>query len=115
MALFGKKNKNEYEEAAKGLNEETYAADRMIIQQMVDDDEFAAKLVDNLKNGSPLILNFEGLDEFAANKMLAFFAGAAYALEGKTVKINETTYMFAKRVDFMDGSLHKFIQSLPKK
>lgn len=114
MALF-KKKPNDYEAASKGLNDSSTAVDRLIIEQMKDDDEFAARLVDNLKTGSPLILNFEGLGDFAANKMLAFFAGATYASEGKTVKINETTYLFARRVDFMDGSLQKFIQTLPKK
>lgn len=114
MALF-KKRGNEYEAASKGLNNTSMAVDRMIIEQMVDDDELAAKYVDNLKSGSPLILNFDGLGDFAANKMLAFFAGAAYAVEGRTVKINETTYLFARRVDFLDGSLQRFIQTLPKK
>jgi len=114
MAIF-KKRGNEYEAASKGLNNTSMAVDRMIIEQMVDDDELAAKYVDNLKSGSPLILNFDGLGDFAANKMLAFFAGAAYAVEGRTVKINETTYLFARRVDFLDGSLQRFIQTLPKK
>lgn len=114
MALF-KKRGNEYEAASKGLNNTSMAVDRLIIEQMVDDDELAAKYVDNLKSGSPLILNFDGLGDFAANKMLAFFAGAAYAVEGRTVKINETTYLFARRVDFLDGSLQRFIQTLPKK
>lgn len=114
MALF-KKRGNEYEAASKGLNNTSMVVDRLIIEQMVDDDELAAKYVDNLKSGSPLILNFDGLGDFAANKMLAFFAGAAYAVEGRTVKINETTYLFARRVDFLDGSLQRFIQTLPKK
>lgn len=115
MGIFGKKKTNEYEDAFKGLNESTMASDRLIIQKMPDDDELAAQYVDNLKAGSPLILNFEGLDDFAANKMLAFFAGAAYALEGRSVKINDTTYLFARRVDFIDGSLQQFIQNLPRK
>ncbi|MBE6137799.1 MAG: cell division protein SepF [Erysipelotrichaceae bacterium] len=114
MALFKRKT-NDYETASRGLNESQTAADKLIIEQMKDDDEFAAKLVDNLKSGSPLILNFDGLGDFAANKMLAFFAGATYACEGKTVKINETTYLFARRVEFLDGSLQRFIQTLPKK
>ncbi len=114
MGLFSKKKVNEYEAASKGLNDTSLASDRLIIKQMPDDDELAAKLVDNLKNGCPLILNFEGLDDFGANKMLAFFAGAAYAIEGKSVKINDTTYLFARRVDFLDKSLQRFIDTLPK-
>ena len=67
-----------------------------------------------LKQGSPLIINFESLEPTSANKMLAFFAGACYALDGRNVKINEKTYLFARRVDFFDGSIQKFIDSLPK-
>lgn len=48
-----------------------------------------------------MILNFEDLDALAANKLLAFFAGACYALEGRNVKINEKTYLFARKVDFL--------------
>ena len=84
------------------------------MEQLDDNDNKAASLVDSLKNGSPLVINFENLDPTAANKMLAFFAGACYALDGRSVKINEKTYLFARRVDFFDGSIQKFIDSLPK-
>ena len=46
--------------------------------------------------------------------MLAFFAGACYALDGRSVKINEKTYLFAKRTEFFDGSIQKFLDNLPK-
>ena len=113
MALFGKK-KNEYQEASKNLNNQTLAADKMIIEQLQDNDNRAAELIDSLKQGCPLIINFESLDPTSANKMLAFFAGACYALDGRSVKINEKTYLFARRVDFFDGSIQKFIDVLPK-
>ena len=106
MALFGKK-KEEY------VDESMLAASRIVMEQIDDDDEKAASLVEQIKKGNPLIVNFESLDAFAANKMLAFFAGATYALEGKTVKINEKTYLFAKRTEFLDGSLQNFIKNLP--
>ncbi len=114
MGLFGKKKTNDYEQASADLNNHTLARDRLIMEKMPDDDTLAAKYADEMKGGNPLILNFDGLDELAANKMLAFFTGVAYALDGKTVKINETTFLFARRVDFLDGSLTKFIQELPR-
>ena len=86
---FGKK-KNQTVETVKPQE----AIDRLIMEQLDDNDNKAAKLVDQLKEGSPLIINFETLDPTAANKMLAFFAGACYALEGRSVKINEKTYLF---------------------
>lgn len=113
MSLF-KKKKNEYEEASSNLNQAEQACDRLIMQKIEDDDKVAASLVDNLKNGNPLILNFEELEPLAANKLLAFFAGACYALEGRSVKINEKTYLFARKVDFFDGTLQAFIDNLPR-
>ena len=113
MALFGKK-KNEYTEASNNLNNQQLAVDKIVMEQLDDNDGKAAELVNLLKQGNPLVINFENLDPTAANKMLAFFAGACYALDGRSVKINEKTYLFARRVDFFDGSIQKFIDSLPK-
>ena len=90
------------------------AIEKLIMEQLTDNDNKAAELVDSLKEGSPLIINFEALEPVAANKMLAFFAGACYALDGRSVKINEKTYLFARRVDFFDGSIQKFLDNLPK-
>lgn len=113
MGLFSKKN-NEYDEASKELNNKTTSrsVDRMVMEQLSDNDERAAELVDLLKNGSPLVLNFEKLTNLAINKLLAFFSGACYALDGNTVKINEFTYLFARKVDFLDGSLANFIDKI---
>lgn len=114
MGLFGKKN-NDYKDASSKLNQTQTASERIIMERLKDDDQRAAELVDLLKDGNPLILNFEDLSEEEDNKMLAFFAGAAYALDGKSIKINETTYLFARKVEFMDGSLQQFIHSIPKR
>lgn len=115
MGLFSKKKKSdEYSEASKSLNSSSsYASDKIIIEQMEDNDEDAAKYVNLIKSGIPIILNFEKLDEKASNKMLAFMAGATYALDGKTVRINNTTYLFARRSEFIDGSLMRFINDIP--
>lgn len=113
MGLFGKK-KNDYEEASKKLNEQTKAVDLLIMEEMDDNDEKAAKLVDSLKEGHPLVLNFASLEPTSANKMLAFFAGACYACEGRSIAINETTYLFARKKDFYDGSLQSFLDDIPE-
>lgn len=104
MGLFSRKNKNQ--EAKK------QASELIIMEQISDDDEKAAMLVDELKNGHPLVINFEELDLMGANKFLAFFTGATYALDGRTLKINEATYLFARNVDFEDGSLMNFLNEL---
>lgn len=104
MGLFGRKKEVKEE---KGL-----ASERLIMEQLEDDDEAAAELVDKLQANHPLVLNFEKLDLMGANKLLAFFTGASYASRGRTIKINETTYLFAKEEDFEDGSLKEFLDEL---
>ena len=104
--LFGKK-KVEEEEVKK-------ASDRIIMKEMVDDDKLARDLVLEMKEGNPVLLNFEKLDESVGNKHLAFFIGAAVALDGKTVKISEKIYLFARREDFFDGSINKFLENIPR-
>ncbi len=105
--LFGKKKQEEVEEIAK-------ASDRIIMKEMVNDDNLARDLVLEIKEGNPVVLNFENLDEADGNKHLAFFIGATVALDGKTVRINEHIFLFARREDFLDGSLKKWIDSIPR-
>ena len=90
------------------------AAERIRIEKMKDNDDFARDIILDIKDGIPCVINFEGLGEEAGNKFLAFLEGAAVALEGKTIKINEYTYLFAKKEDFMDGSLRDWLNKLPK-
>ena len=104
--LFGKKRDE--------VEVESLAKDKIILSKMKDDEEYARDLVLKLKDGNPLCLNFENLDEDNGNKYLAFFIGASVALEGKTVRINEFTYLFARKIDFLDGSLKEWIDSIPK-
>ncbi len=104
--LFGKKRAE--------VEVESLAKDKIILSKMKDDEEYARDLVLKLKDGNPLCLNFENLDEDNGNKYLAFFIGASVALEGKTVKINEFTYLFARKIDFLDGSLKEWMDSIPK-
>lgn len=112
MGLFNKK-KNDYEEASKRLNETVKASDKIVLEEMEDSDQHAARLVDSLKRGYPLVLNFGALEPTSANKLLAFMTGACHALDGKCITINETTYLFARKIDFLDGSLQAFLDQIP--
>jgi FtsZ-interacting cell division protein YlmF len=106
MGLFSR-NKPQEEEKIEA------AAERIIMKQMTDNEEAARDLVLEIKNGNPVCLNFKNLNEEVGNKYLAFFIGATVALDGRTTKINEYTYLFARREDFLDGSLKKWIDSIP--
>ncbi|MGM9969390.1 MAG: cell division protein SepF [Anaeroplasma sp.] len=113
--MIFKKKKDPYADALYDLNESAKSADKLVIKKMIDDDNLARDLVLLLKDDNPLVLNFQDLDEAAGNKMLAFFIGATVALDGKTIQINEFTYLFAKKSDFLDGSLKQFIANLPSR
>ena len=103
MALFHKEKEEK----------ETYtpSKDRIIFEQLEDNDLRAKNLVLKMKNGNPLVLNFGELDVTAANKLLGFFTGATVALEGKLLRINDRTYLFARLEDFEDGTLNDFVQA----
>lgn len=104
----------------KALEEEavdTRLASEIIkfIQFQNDDEKLALDLVNELKDGTPLIINFEKLDEYLANKFIAFFTGANVALGYRPVVINDNTLLFSIKENFYDGSLNKFINDLPRK
>lgn len=104
--MFGKKKKDE--------EVLSLAKDRIRLDKMKDNDEFARDIILDIKKGSPCVINFEGMEEEAGNKFLAFFEGACVALDGKVIKINEFTYLFARREDFIDGSLREWINQIPR-
>lgn len=91
------------------------ASERIIMEQMNYDDAHAKELLDSLKEGSPLVLNFQDMDSKQADKYMAFFQGAAAALDGRAVRINDSTFLYARKEEFLDGSLKEFVDSIPKK
>lgn len=111
MGLFSKKSDYDSRQKALDATEET-AADRIIFEQIENDDQRAAKLVDEMKTGRPLVINLENLEFIEKNKFLAFFTGATYTLGGKTLRINEYTYLFARKEDYLDGSLKEFVENI---
>ncbi|MFI3252239.1 MAG: cell division protein SepF [bacterium] len=111
MAFFRKKN--EYENASNQINNSNKKArERIIFEQLNNDSQQAATLIDQLKAGSPLVIDFERLDVKEGNKMLAFFAGACYASDARYIELRESVFLFARNVDFHDGTLDEFIKNL---
>ncbi len=90
--------------------EKLKASKRIVFNKIVDDDKKAAELVEELIDGNPIVINFCELDELPYNKMLAFLSGATYALDGEIVQLKEDVYLFAKKEEFLDGSLKEFIE-----
>lgn len=117
MGLFGRKKDDlkEFEDFASNSKVAGSAAERIVMEQLIDDEAKLLSLADQLKDGHPLIVDFSKIKTDAAlNKSLAFLSGVAYALDGKIVTLNETIFVFAKKTDFIDGTLQEFIDQIPR-
>jgi cell division inhibitor SepF len=53
------------------------------------------KLVDNLKNKKPIIINLERIDSEVARKIFDFLSGATYALDGNVQRVANNIFIFA--------------------
>ena len=69
---------------------------RMVVIEPKNIDE-CKKLVDNMRNFKPIIVNLERVETDMARKMFDFLNGAVYALEGTAQKINQNIYIFAPK------------------
>lgn len=104
--FFRKKDKEIIKDARK-------TADRLIMEQLTNDaDAHVTYLADQMRSGSPLILNFDKLHVDSANKVIAFLAGVVYAIDGHVVTIDESIILFADKSAYEDGSLEAFLKSL---
>ena len=69
---------------------------RMVVIEPKSIDE-CRKLIDNLRNNKPIIINLEKVETDLARKMFDFLTGATYALQGNIQRINQNIYLFAPR------------------
>lgn len=109
MGLFsvGKKKKKEDNE------EKALKSDQIVFESLTqDDDPYLIGLANQLREGKPLILNFEPLDIDQANKVIAFLSGVVYAIEGEIVNVREKVFMFAASDVYEDGSMEDFLKEI---
>ena len=112
--MFKKDKNDEYKRAFDDLNREESlktAKDRIFFEQVTSGDE-GAYLARKLLDGTPLVLNFELLDIDQGNMLLAFLSGVLFTCDGEVVKLNEKSYLFARKQDFIDGSLKSFLEEV---
>ncbi|MBR0308490.1 MAG: cell division protein SepF [Mogibacterium sp.] len=69
---------------------------RMVVIEPKNIEE-CRKLIDNLRNNKPVIINLEKVETDLARKMFDFLSGATYALRGNIQRINQNIYLFAPR------------------
>ncbi len=87
------------------------AFERIIFEDLLtDEDDYIVELAGELLNGKPLVINFEQLGVDEANKVAAFLSGVVYASQGRVEQINSRVFLFARKQEFKDGTLNKFIE-----
>ena len=104
MGLFNKKKEMQ-------PVDNTPAAKKMIMENLLDPSK-ATSYADSLLKGIPLCLGFGELDIDEANKIIAFLSGVVYAIDGVAKKINDNAFLFARKEEFLDGSLNEFLKNL---
>ncbi|MGB9749941.1 MAG: cell division protein SepF [Caldisericia bacterium] len=57
----------------------------------------AQEIIDNLKEGRPVVINFEETDRELARRIIDFLSGGAYALDGTTEKISNYVFLFVPK------------------
>jgi len=51
------------------------------------------KIVDFMKDHTPVVVNFENIEEETAIKVLDFLSGAAFALHGRLEEVTQNIYV----------------------
>ncbi|MCT4592899.1 MAG: cell division protein SepF [Anaeromicrobium sp.] len=78
----------------KVLNIHTNSQMKVMVCEPVEFEE-CPKIVDNLKNRKPVIINLEKLDNDLAKKIFDFLNGAVYAVDGNIQKISKGIFILA--------------------
>jgi len=111
MSLFKRKKVVKHvEEYAEEKTSFVTAESKIYFCQVTDSDEENRLLVEKLKSGIPLCINFEEVSVQAGNKILAFLVGATYAIGGRSFLINEKSYLFVRNEELADGSIMRFLE-----
>ena len=67
---------------------------KLIVNEPKAFDE-CSKIVDNLRNKKPIIMNLEKLETEVAKRIFDFVSGATYALDGSVQKVANNIFVFA--------------------
>lgn len=70
--------------------------------------EDCSKIVDNLKNQKPVIINLEKLETEIAKRIFDFVSGATYALDGSVQKVANNIFVFAPENVDITSNIEEF-------
>jgi cell division inhibitor SepF len=86
----------EIQEEEEGIEVGEESGVKVVVIEPKSFDE-AQEIIDDLKSGRPVIINFEDTDRELARRIIDFISGGAYALDGSTEKISNYVFLFAPK------------------
>ncbi len=110
MGFFGRK-KDDYQEAFNQMNQQKplqTAQERIYFEQCTDPND-ATKYADLIMKGTPICIDFSQIEVDEANKIIAFLTGYLYAIGGEAKRVQNKAFLFARKQEYMDGTLHQFL------
>ena len=109
MGLFGK-NKNKQKNDIKKVPGITAFDNMSYIIVSTNSDEQLLHICDTILSGRAVLANFNKISTTDANSMLAFIAGAIYAVEGQYFQLEPKLFLFARKEELEDGSLYQYVE-----
>ena len=85
-------NSNNRKKQSKVVNIHTSSQFKVVVIQPQNFDE-AQNICDHLKDKKPVIVNLELLEKDPAQRVVDFFCGAVYALDGSIYKISGSIFL----------------------
>ena len=86
----------EIQEDEEGIEVGEEGGVKVVVIEPKSFDE-AQEIIDDLKSGRPVIINFEDTDRELARRIIDFISGGAYALDGSTEKISNYVFLFVPK------------------
>ncbi len=96
--------KNNNKRSKKILNIHTNSNIKLAIHEPLKFED-STKIVDDMKNRKPVVLNIQRLDIELKKKVFDFVNGAVYALEGNVQKVAKDIFILAPKNVDIDGNI----------
>ncbi len=80
---------------------------KLIVNEPAAFDD-CSKIVDNLKNNKPVIINLEKIDTDIAKRIFDFVSGATYALDGSVQKVANNIFVFAPETVDISSNIEEY-------
>ncbi|QZY57140.1 cell division protein SepF [Crassaminicella profunda] len=94
----------------KVVNIHTTTQMKVVVYEPVEFEE-VPKIVDNLKNRKPVIMNLEKLEPELAKKIFDFANGAVYALDGSIQKVSKGIFILAPSNVDIAGNINEELKN----